>query len=173
MQSNRTRAALVVGTLVIAVAAFLVLRPSADDGDGGPTTAGQNEPAAEQAGGQSERGTDGAAADDQAGADGAAGAERGSGTDAPTTADVPEVRIEDGEPVGGVESIEVESGEPIEFVVTSDAPDELHVHGYEITKQVSPNQPARFSFPAELEGIFEVEAHDAGHALVAELRVTP
>ena len=74
---------------------------------------------------------------------------------------------------GAPKEIQVESGERIEFVVQSDAPDEIHVHGYELTEQVGPDDPARFSFPADIEGIYEVEAHNIGDVVIAELRVTP
>jgi len=78
---------------------------------------------------------------------------------------------------GSVESIEVTKGEPVRFVVTSDAPDDIHVHGYDVEKTVAPGKPARFSFPATIEGIFEIESHEAEHvakdALIARLVVKP
>lgn len=159
MQSSKSRAALVAAALAIAVVAFLVLRPTDEDPEPAPTTAAER---SEQAGDEG---------DDDAGrgaGNGAAGQGDGA-AEAATT----EIELRNGDVVGGVQEIEVERGERIEFAVISDAPDEIHVHGYELTKDVRPDRPARFSFTADAEGIYEVEAHDIGHALIAELRVTP
>jgi plastocyanin len=154
MQSTTSRVALVVVAVVIAVAAFLVLRPGDDDEDGAPATAGQTE----APGGERSRGGDGAA---------------GYEEQAPPEAETTTIEIRNGDVAGGVEEIEVENGDRIEFAVESDAPDEIHVHGYELAEEVAPGEPAEFSFPADLEGIYEVEAHDIGHVVIAELRVSP
>jgi hypothetical protein len=62
-------------------------------------------------------------------------------------------------------------------VVSSDAPDEIHLHGYDIELEAAPGAPARFSFKANLEGVFEMESHtaeDAGQEpLIANLVVNP
>jgi hypothetical protein len=162
MQSKKSRVALLVAAVVVAVAAFLVLRPGDDD---------EPAPSAQQAGTEEAE-----EPGDRAGA-GASGEEGGGGQGSQgqpqPEPDVPEIEIRNGQLVGGVEEIEVETGERIEFVVSSDTPDEIHVHGYEITEEVTPDQPARVSFPADIEGIYEVEAHDIGHVVIAELRVTP
>ena len=61
--------------------------------------------------------------------------------------------------------------------IARDAPDELHLHGYDITREAAPGQPARFQFKAEPEGVFEIESHTAEDAgkdpLVARLVVEP
>ncbi|HYI98541.1 MAG TPA: hypothetical protein VEX36_02525 [Thermoleophilaceae bacterium] len=78
---------------------------------------------------------------------------------------------------GSVESIQVEKGDRVRFVVTSDMPDDIHVHGYDVERPVAPGKPARFSFPATIEGVFEIESHEAEHAgkdaLIARLVVEP
>ena len=62
-------------------------------------------------------------------------------------------------------------------MVSADAPDDIHLHGYDIEKQVAPGQPARFRFRADVEGIFEIESHvaeDAGKdPLIGKLTVEP
>jgi hypothetical protein len=83
------------------------------------------------------------------------------------------IEVENGEPVGGIATIKAKQDDTVSFVVTSDVPDEVHVHGYELAKPVAPGKPARFSFTAELEGIFEVEIHEAGDAQIAKLVVEP
>lgn len=82
------------------------------------------------------------------------------------------IRIENGEPVGGVVEVEVRKGDRVRIVVRADAEQELHLHGYEIEKVVRPGKPAIFVFTAEFEGIFELESHTTD-TLVAKLVVEP
>jgi hypothetical protein len=56
--------------------------------------------------------------------------------------------------------------------VRSDAADEVHIHGYDLDKEVPANGSVSFSFPADIEGIFEVELHGS-EKQIAELRVNP
>ncbi len=83
-----------------------------------------------------------------------------------------QISVRNGKPVGGVKELSYDSGDRIRFVVTSDVADEVHVHGYDITKDVRAGGSARFRFPAKLEGVFEVELHDREQQ-IAELRVSP
>ena len=95
---------------------------------------------------------------------------------APTPKPEPEfqkVVLANGAVKGGEQEIEVAKGDTARIEITSDAPDEIHVHGYEITKPVAPGKPARLNFKANAEGIFEIEAHDLGHLTVATLVVEP
>lgn len=80
--------------------------------------------------------------------------------------------IENGEPVGGVKEMEFEAGEEIAFRVESDVAEEIHVHGYDLSQNVAAGGSVEFSFPAEIEGIFEVELEELG-VQIAELRVEP
>ena len=95
-----------------------------------------------------------------------------------TTAEEPEVAAEEqitvrnGKPAGGVKELSYDSGERVRFVVTSDVADEVHVHGYDVSKDVPAGGSVRFSFPAKLEGVFEVELEELGEQ-IAELRVSP
>ena len=77
-----------------------------------------------------------------------------------------------GKPRGGVERLAYERGDRIQFAVTSDVADVVHVHGYDVSKDVPAGGTARFSVPARLEGVFEVEL-EARHEQIAELRVSP
>lgn len=82
------------------------------------------------------------------------------------------IRFRDGEVAGGPARLRFEKGETVRFAVSSDAADEVHVHGYDVRKDVAAGGSVRFSFPAEIEGIFEVELESAG-AQLAQLRVDP
>ena len=83
-----------------------------------------------------------------------------------------QITVRNGKPVGGVKKLSYESGDRIRFVVTSDVADEVHVHGYDIARDVPAGGSVRFGFPAKLEGIFEVELEGRAEQ-VAELRVSP
>jgi plastocyanin len=76
------------------------------------------------------------------------------------------------EPVNGVETLEYSAGEQVEFKVKSNTATEVHVHGYEVEKKVPAGGTVTVSFPAELEGIYDVEVHPAEEQ-IAELRVNP
>jgi hypothetical protein len=85
---------------------------------------------------------------------------------------VPGIEVVGGEPKGGVTELEYDKGDRIEFVVTSDADDEVHVHGYDVEEEVAAGKATRFDFVADLEGVFEVELHESG-AQIAEITVNP
>jgi hypothetical protein len=85
---------------------------------------------------------------------------------------IPVITIRAGQPVGGVKDIEVDKGETIRFKVRTDAPDEVHVHGFDVEKQAAPGAPASFRIDADIEGRFEVESHTTGTPL-AEITVNP
>jgi hypothetical protein len=85
---------------------------------------------------------------------------------------VPTITVKNGEPVGGVQELEYSAGDQIRFKVDSDVADEIHVHGYDLMKDVPAGGSVSFSFPAEIEGIFEVEL-EGRKEQIAELRVNP
>jgi plastocyanin len=80
--------------------------------------------------------------------------------------------VKNGEPVGGVQELEYSAGDQVRFTVDSDVTDEIHVHGYDLMKEVPAGGSVSFSFPAEIEGIFEVELEGLKEQ-IAELRVNP
>jgi hypothetical protein len=90
---------------------------------------------------------------------------------------VTRIRVEGGQVAGGTAAIKATKGDTVRIVVSSDAPDEFHLHGYDIYERAQPGRPARFLFKANIEGIFELESHvaeDAGRdPLVGKLTVEP
>ena len=155
--SRNQRIGLVVAALVVAVLAFLIARPG-DDDDNGSERAAQTAPA------QTETG----AADESA--------ETQTETEAPEP-EISRIRVRGGTVVGGVQRVQANKGDTVRIVVTSDAPDEIHLHGYDIYEDTAPGKPARFVFRADIEGIFEIESHEAEEAgrdpLLARLVVEP
>ncbi|WP_410808828.1 hypothetical protein [Micromonospora sp. 067-2] len=57
--------------------------------------------------------------------------------------------------------ITVGKGELVRITVTSDVPDELHVHGYDLGARLPAGMPASVEFRAEKTGLFEVETHES------------
>jgi hypothetical protein len=84
----------------------------------------------------------------------------------------PVVVIREGKPVGGVAELSYSAGERIRFKVRSDVAGEIHVHGYDLTKDVEAGGTVGFDFAATIEGVFETELEDRGEQIL-ELRVNP
>jgi plastocyanin len=68
-------------------------------------------------------------------------------------------------------SINVKAGQTVLITAVSDAPDEVHVHGYEKQLPLTPGKPASVKFVANMKGTFEVETHES-NKLVAKLVVS-
>jgi hypothetical protein len=85
---------------------------------------------------------------------------------------VPTIVIENGKPVGGIAELSVNEGEEVRFKVDSDVSDEVHMHGYDIMKDVKAGGSVTFDFPATIEGIFEAELEGRKEQIL-ELTVNP
>ena len=153
------RILLVVAAVVVAIVAFVIAQPGDDEDEGqsAGNTAAQTETRSNTGDGETEPPETEPAP--------------------PPEPQVTRIRLRGGSVVGGPKDIEVTRGETVRIVVAADAPDEIHLHGYDITRNAGPGQPARFSFKANAEGAFEIESHvaeDAGKdPLVARLVVQP
>jgi len=143
MRSNRTRIAVVVGSLAVLVALFVILS-GGDDEDNGTTPSATT----------TAQGT-------------TAQAGRPAGGEAQAI-----VNLSGGKPIGGVQKLSFKKGDRVRFRVNSDVADEIHVHGYDFHKDVEAGGSASFSFPAKIEGVFEVELEDRGEQ-IAQLSVRP
>lgn len=71
-----------------------------------------------------------------------------------------------------VQKIRVDKGDTVRFRVRAPRDEEVHIHGYNIKKDVKGGQTARVSFKATIDGIFEIEFEDSA-TQIAELRVDP
>ena len=67
--------------------------------------------------------------------------------------------------------VEVATGDHVHLSVTSDHADEVHVHGYDIEKEVSAGGTVTIDFTAGIPGQFEVEAHKLSPSLLFTLVV--
>jgi hypothetical protein len=144
-RSKWVYAAVGAGVAVLAVVLFLALRPGDDDGE----TLSDTAPAADTT------------------------------PTVETTTTVPaeepqriEIEVEGGQPVGGIQTADIVEGTLVRIVVRADVTDEVHLHGYDLSADVTPDQPARITFRADVPGEFEVELEGSG-VQIAELTVSP
>jgi hypothetical protein len=87
-------------------------------------------------------------------------------TPTPTAEPVPLLKA------GKVTRLEFKEGDTIKFRVVSEVDEEVHIHGYDIAKDIGAGETITISFPATIEGIFEIEFEDAKEQ-IGELRVEP
>lgn len=73
---------------------------------------------------------------------------------------------------GRVKEISVRRGDTVRLRARSSQPEELHVHGYDLVRELKPGQTGRLRFKADLEGIFEIE-FERSKTKVASLKVEP
>lgn len=142
--STKPRIMLLAGAVAILVIAFVLLKPGGDSSN--------SEPAATT---PVTTGNTGAVAKPK-----------------PSPPKSIKIVVRDAAPVGGVKKIRVAKGDKIRFTVSSDVSDEVHFHGYDVSKPVGPGSPAKFVVPARLDGIFEVELEQRAIP-IAEVRVEP
>jgi hypothetical protein len=74
---------------------------------------------------------------------------------------------------GRDQEIDVVQGDVVRFRVRVDEADELHVHGYDIQRELPAGKTVSVSFKATITGIFEIELHHAQPPLLAKLKVQP
>jgi plastocyanin len=162
--SRNQRIGLIVAAVVFAVVAFVIASSAGDDDDGDKAAQTTTQP-------KSDTGNETTPAETNTDT-----TEQPHETVPPGPA-VTRIQIRGGEVAGGPADITVTKGDEVRIVVSSDAPDDIHLHGYDIEKSVAPGQPATFKFTADVEGIFEMESHvaeDAGREpLIGKLTVEP
>ena len=73
---------------------------------------------------------------------------------------------------GKVTELEFTEGDTIRFRVRSQEPEEIHVHCYDITRDVPSGKTITVSFKASITGTCEVEFHNSGEEIGA-LTVNP
>jgi hypothetical protein len=99
---------------------------------------------------------------------GAASRSPGAGASARATDIV--VALKDGKVSPKAHRVKVALGSSVRILVSSDVDDEVHVHGYEIEREVAAGQSVTVDFTADQSGVFEVESHETG-LLLLQLQV--
>lgn len=157
--SNGARIGLLVGTVVALVLAFVLLSPGPDEDDSVATTPSVSVPATTPESPAGEPAQTTTAVTPPA--------------SAPPAVEFEQIRVQGGNPAGGVKTITVKKSERVRIQVSSqDTSDEIHLHGYDITRDLKAGDSVRFSFKADAEGIFEIELEGA-HTQIGKLVVEP
>jgi hypothetical protein len=78
--------------------------------------------------------------------------------------------VVNGQPQGGIVRQTVSKGDRVVIVVKSDVADEIHLHGYDKSTNVTSGGTARLPFTADVPGRFEVELESRG-VQIADLTV--
>jgi hypothetical protein len=139
--------------IAVAVVLFVVFRPGGDDDDNASPPPPSN-PTTPTTG------------------------ETGTRSVPPTTSQAPPAVIQipivvrGGKPVGGIKRATVPKNRTVVLFVRSDVEDEVHLHGYNIMRDVAPGRPARLRFRATIPGGFEAELEDRG-LQIADITVKP
>jgi len=77
-----------------------------------------------------------------------------------------------GEPASGIVDLTYNKGDQIQFKVHSEVAGEVHVHGYDLMKDVAAGGTITYDFPATIEGVFEAEMEDQKEQII-QLTVQP
>jgi hypothetical protein len=78
-----------------------------------------------------------------------------------------------GEPEGGIQELVYKKGDQIHFKVKVPFAEEVHLHGYDVMKEVPEGGgTVTYDLPADIEGVFEAELEGKGEQIV-ELKVEP
>jgi hypothetical protein len=72
------------------------------------------------------------------------------------------VTLKNGLPEGGPVRVTVARNRHVVLAVTSDVADEVHLHGYNLMRDVAPGQPATITFRATIVGTVEAELEERG-----------
>jgi len=100
-----------------------------------------------------------------------------SGTHAASRARAPKpvlvpIVVKKGRVDGGIKRPAVKKGRVVRFVIRTDAGEDVHLHGYDIEKKVTPGKVLAMQFKATIAGRFELELHHPD-VVLADLTVKP
>jgi hypothetical protein len=173
--SGVQRASVVLGALAVLLVVFVVLRGGDDNGGSSSTSSTATATQATDSNGTQssatgESGTGSTSTSDDSTS--TSGDSTSTSTSTDTEPAVQTIVVENGQPKGGIRTISSKKGDRVGFKVQSDVADEIHVHGYDLKKDVEAGGSVTFAFEATIEGRFEVELENAG-TQIANLEVDP
>jgi len=164
--SGVQRTGVILGALAVLLIVFVVLRGGNDDGDSSSSSNAQT---------TATQSTSTSTATGETGSTSTATSTPTTTSTATSTPAEPAVRtinVVNGQPEGGIKTISYDKGDQVRLKVSSDVADEIHVHGYDLMKDVEKGGSVEFSFAASIEGRFEIELENAG-TQIANLEVDP
>jgi hypothetical protein len=103
----------------------------------------------------------------------------GSGSDSDAQSRTFAFELADGAAVGGAKEVSATQDDHVTVTLRTDVPAELHIHGYELSKDIEAGGEGSVDFTADTTGEFEIEAHHLVHGeegpgvLLATLSVNP
>ena len=74
--------------------------------------------------------------------------------------------------VQGPTRFDVTQGDRVRIVVHADVSDEVHLHGYDLSDDVTSDEPARIDFVANAAGVYECEL-ESTETLLFQLEIAP
>lgn len=86
----------------------------------------------------------------------------GPAADAPRERTI-QLAVEDG--VMTPDEVEVGEGDRVKLLLTSEEPVDVHLHGYDLEREIERGEPTSLSFEADLTGRFEIEDHESEEVL--------
>lgn len=161
MQSTAARVITGIVAVAIVVIGFVALSGGDDDNDSTTQTTATTATTGDTSTGKGDEGPGKIDKGDKA--------DKGGGE---PVSDVPVIKLVGGQPAGGVAELSFNSGDTIAFDVESDTDAPIHFHGYDIEQEVKAGGTSKFSVPADIEGIFEVEVESTA-VPIAEITVNP
>ena len=144
--TRNTRIALLAAAAVVAVVAIIIIGSGGDDNNDS-TTAAQTTPAATVTG-------------------------TGTSTTPPPKPSIQVITIKNGKAVGGVQTVSVKKGDRARFKVVSDADHEIHLHGFDIAKDVKAGGSVTYNVKTDAPGIYEFEIEDT-KTKIGQVKVEP
>jgi plastocyanin len=143
--NRNSRIALLAAAAVVAVVAIVIIGTGGDDNNGS-TTPAQTTPAPSTQGSRT--------------------------ATTPPKPTIPTVTIKNGKAVGGVQTVSVKQGDRARFEVASDADHEIHLHGFDIAKDVNAGGSVTFNVKTDAPGIYEFEIEETGTE-IGQVKVEP
>ena len=165
--SGVQRTGVILGALAVLLIVFVVLRGGDDDGDSSSSNAQTTATQSTSTSGSTETGASGSTSTTTS-----TPTTTSTSTSTPAEPAVRTINVVNGQPEGGIKTISYTKGDRVRLKVSSDVADEIHVHGYDLMKDVEKGGSVQFSFPATIEGRFEIELENAG-TQIANLEVDP
>jgi plastocyanin len=144
--TRNSRLALLAAAVVVAVAAIIIIGSGGDDSNDS-TTAGQTTPAATVTG-------------------------KSTLTTPVPRPSIQVITVKNGKAVGGVQTVTVKKGDRARFKVVSDADHEIHLHGFDIAKDVKAGGSVTYNVKTDAPGIYEFEIEETG-TKIGQVKVEP
>jgi cytoskeletal protein RodZ len=178
--SGVQRAGVVLGGLAVLLIVFVVLRGGDDSGSSSSSSSAPQTTSSQSAAtstAQSAQSTSTGETGDESESETGSGSDStedstSTSTSTPSAPAAQTITVVNGQPQGGVKTVSFKKNQQVVLKVRSDVADEIHVHGYDLKKDVTKGGSVTFTFKATIEGRFEVELEDAG-TQIANLEVTP